>query len=53
MEFELCIDRGVSFEKAHEVTELVKASIRDAFPRAVVTVHAEPVTGSSSPAPSA
>ena len=43
IEFELCIDRNVSFEKAHEVTELVKARIRDAFPRAVVTVHAEPV----------
>lgn len=58
IEFELCIDRSVSFEKAHDVTELVKARIRDAFPRAVVTVHAEPVspapvTGSSAPAPSA
>jgi ferrous-iron efflux pump FieF len=55
IEFELCIDRNVSFEKAHEVTELVKARIRDAFPRAVVTVHAEPVapSGSSASAPSA
>jgi len=43
IEFELCIDRNVSFETAHDVTELVKARIRDAFPRAVVTVHAEPV----------
>jgi len=43
VEFELCIDRGVSFEKAHDVTELVKARIRDVFPRVVVTVHAEPV----------
>jgi ferrous-iron efflux pump FieF len=55
IEFELCIDRDVSFEKAHEVTELVKERIRQAFPRAVVTVHAEPVevTGSSAPAPTA
>jgi cation diffusion facilitator family transporter len=43
VEFELCIDRRVSFEKAHEVTELVKGRIRDVFPRVVVTVHAEPV----------
>lgn len=43
IDFELCIDRRVSFEKAHEVTELVKARIRDVFPRVVVTVHAEPV----------
>jgi cation diffusion facilitator family transporter len=43
VEFELCIDRRVSFEKAHEVTELVKARIREVFPRVVVTVHAEPV----------
>lgn len=43
VEFELCIDRRVSFEKAHDVTELVKARIRDVFPRVIVTVHAEPV----------
>ena len=43
VEFELCIDREVSFEKAHDVTEMVKARIREAFPRAIITVHAEPV----------
>ena len=43
VDFELCIDRGVSFEQAHEVTELVKARIQEVFPRVVVTVHAEPV----------
>jgi len=43
IDFELLIDRRVSFEKAHEVTELVKARIREVFPRVVVTVHAEPV----------
>ena len=54
VEFELCIDRDVSFEKAHEVTELVKARIRERFPRTNITVHAEPVaTGSSAPARSA
>jgi ferrous-iron efflux pump FieF len=47
IEFELCIDRSVSFEKAHEVTELVKARIHDAFPRAVITVHAEPMAPSA------
>jgi ferrous-iron efflux pump FieF len=43
VDFELCIDRRVSFEKAHDVTELVKQRIRGVFPRVVVTVHAEPV----------
>lgn len=43
VEFELLIERSVSFEQAHEVTELVKARIQEVFPRVVVTVHAEPV----------
>jgi ferrous-iron efflux pump FieF len=42
IDFELCIDRSVSFERAHDATEKVKAAIRDKFPRTVVTVHAEP-----------
>jgi ferrous-iron efflux pump FieF len=43
VEFELCIDRSVSFEQAHELTERVKSAIRAKFPRVVVSVHAEPV----------
>jgi len=43
VDFELCIDRNVSFENAHDVTERVKARIREVFPRVVVTVHMEPV----------
>ena len=43
IDFELLIDRSVSFEHAHEVTERVKAAIRQKFPRSMVTVHAEPV----------
>jgi ferrous-iron efflux pump FieF len=43
IDFELCIDRTVSFERAHEVTELVKSAIRERLPRTVVTIHAEPV----------
>jgi len=43
IDFELLIDRNVSFEHAHEVTERVKAAIRAKFERSVVTVHAEPV----------
>lgn len=42
IEFELLIDRKVSFEAAHASTEAVKAAILDHFPRTVVTVHAEP-----------
>ena len=45
IEFELRIDRRVSFERAHELTELVKLTIRTKFPRTVVTIHAEPVDG--------
>ena len=43
VDFELMIDRNVSFEKAHEVTELAKARIHEKFPKAMITVHAEPV----------
>ena len=43
IDFELCIDRTVSFERAHDATEKVKAAIRERFPRTVVTIHAEPV----------
>lgn len=44
IEFELCIDRRVSFDDAHEATEAVKRKIREKFPRTIITVHAEPVT---------
>jgi len=47
VEFELWIDRSVSFERAHEITEAVKERIRQAFPRVVITVHAEPVDQNS------
>ena len=43
IDIELCIDRDVSFEHAHEITERVKESIRDKFPRAIINAHAEPV----------
>jgi ferrous-iron efflux pump FieF len=43
IEFELCIDRSVSFEQAHDITEKVKEKIRAAFSSVVITVHAEPV----------
>lgn len=43
IDFELLIDRNVSFERAHDVTELVKAAIFARFSNTVVTVHAEPV----------
>lgn len=42
IEFELCIDRNVSFEHAHDITERVKGAIHERFARTVVTVHAEP-----------
>ncbi len=43
IDFELCVDRSVSFERAHEATEIVKQKIREKFPRTIITVHAEPV----------
>jgi len=43
IEFELCIDRRVSFDRAHEATEAVKRKIQEKFPRTIITVHAEPV----------
>jgi ferrous-iron efflux pump FieF len=45
IDVELCIDREVSFEHAHEITERVKELIRERFPRAIINAHAEPVEG--------
>lgn len=43
IEFDLCIDRSVSFELAHDVSERVKQRIFAMYKRVVITVHAEPV----------
>jgi ferrous-iron efflux pump FieF len=43
IDVELLIDSRVTFEKAHEVTELVKERIGAAFPSVVINAHAEPV----------
>jgi ferrous-iron efflux pump FieF len=43
IDVELLIDSRVTFEKAHEVTELVKERIGTAFPSVVINAHAEPV----------
>jgi divalent metal cation (Fe/Co/Zn/Cd) transporter len=43
IDVELLIDSRVTFEKAHEVTELVKDRIGTAFPTVVINAHAEPV----------
>lgn len=43
IDFELWIDREVSFEHAHDITERIKRRIRDVFPDAIVAVHSEPV----------
>ncbi|HEX3107669.1 MAG TPA: cation diffusion facilitator family transporter, partial [Thermoanaerobaculia bacterium] len=43
VDFDLLIDNRVSFEEAHEVTELVKERISVAFPHVMINAHAEPV----------
>lgn len=43
IEFELWIDRTVSFETAHDITERIKTRIREEFPRVMMAVHTEPV----------
>jgi len=43
IDVELCIDRGISFETAHELTERVKDRIREQFPKVIINAHAEPV----------
>jgi ferrous-iron efflux pump FieF len=43
IDVELCIDRDVSFERAHEITERVKERIREKFPQAIINAHPEPV----------
>jgi ferrous-iron efflux pump FieF len=43
IDFELWIDREVTFEEAHDVTERIKRRIREVFPDAIIAVHSEPV----------
>lgn len=43
IEFELWIDRDVSFDVAHDITEMVKGRIEEAFPRSIITIHSEPM----------
>lgn len=43
VEFELWIDRTVSFEVAHDITELVKERLTEALPRSTITIHTEPM----------
>jgi ferrous-iron efflux pump FieF len=42
IDFDLLIDRNVSFEEAHDATEAAKEKIRRKFPRTLITVHGEP-----------
>lgn len=42
VEFELLIHRRVSFDEAHDLTEIVKAGIKETLANTVVTIHAEP-----------
>ncbi len=42
IEFHVEIDRTLSFEKAHDVTEGIIHEIRETIPRAKITVHTDP-----------
>jgi len=43
IEFHLEVDKGLSFEEAHNITEAIIAEIRQAIPGSTVTVHSDPV----------
>jgi len=43
IEFHLEVERGLSFEDAHLLTEQIIADIRHAIPNSYVTVHTDPV----------
>jgi len=43
IEFHLEIDRGLSFEEAHNITEAIIAEIRREIPGSTVTAHSDPV----------
>lgn len=43
VEFELWIDRTVSFELAHDITEMVKDRLTETLPRSIITIHTEPM----------
>jgi ferrous-iron efflux pump FieF len=43
IEFHLEIDRGLSFEEAHNITEAIVADIQREIPGSTVTAHSDPV----------
>lgn len=44
IEFHLVLDRELSVEKAHHLTDHLEADLMKEFPRATVTIHVEPDT---------
>lgn len=37
------LDKNMSFEKAHSITEDIENKIQEAFPRSAISIHAEPL----------
>ncbi|HWQ68104.1 MAG TPA: cation diffusion facilitator family transporter [Methanospirillum sp.] len=45
IDFHLVVDKDISVEQSHDLTEHLEADLTLEFPRACVTIHVEPATG--------
>ena len=49
VEFHLIVERGMSIEDAHDISEVMECDIEEHFPASSVTIHVEPCDGSCQP----
>ncbi|HWQ62907.1 MAG TPA: cation diffusion facilitator family transporter [Methanospirillum sp.] len=52
IEFHLVVDKSVSVEQSHDLTDHLEDDLKLEFPRAYVTIHVEPNTGENAHKPS-
>lgn len=45
IEFHLVVDRNVTIEQAHDLTDHLENDLQIEFPRSTITIHVEPCTG--------
>jgi cation diffusion facilitator family transporter len=52
IDFHLVVDKDITVEQSHDLTDHLEADLKLEFPRACVTIHVEPNTGENALKPS-
>jgi cation diffusion facilitator family transporter len=52
IEFHLVVDKDISVEQSHDLTDHLETDLKFEFPRACITIHVEPNTGDNADKPS-